>query len=126
MEGCVAGITSSSSLSEEELWSEVPEAWAFLEVFTAWICVGVAAEPAGLRSGLTEIRGDLIALKNKNKTHIYSVIKGLARGREGEIGEGGFYNKARSSRRLGTCSPLPPIPANTQHSNSQEPSRPSQ
>lgn len=80
----MAGITSSSSLSEEELWAVVPEAWAFLEVFTAWICVGVADGPAGLRLGLTEIRGDLIALKNKNKTHTYSVIKGLAGGGKGK------------------------------------------
>lgn len=64
---CVAGITSSSSLSEEELLAVLSEAWAFLGVFAAWAGVGVAAGPAGLRLGSTKIRGVLITLKNKNK-----------------------------------------------------------
>lgn len=64
-EGCVAGIMSSSSLSEEELGAVTPEAWAFLVVFTAWTCSGVAGT-AGPRLWLTEAGGDLIALKNKN------------------------------------------------------------
>lgn len=45
---CVAGITSSSSLSEEELLAVLSEAWAFLGVFVAWAGVGVAAGQAGL------------------------------------------------------------------------------
>lgn len=88
VEGCVAGIRSSSSLSEEELWAVPPEAWAFLVVFMAWTCPGVGAGTAGPRLGLTETGGDLIALKNKNR-NIPPLIKGLVR-REGEMGEGGF------------------------------------
>lgn len=64
---CVAGITSSSSLSEE-LLGVLSEAWAFLGVLVAWVWAGVAAGPAGLRLGSTKIRGVLITLKNKNKT----------------------------------------------------------
>lgn len=45
------------------------EAWAFLGALAAWACAGVAAGPAGLRLGSTKIRGNLITLKNKNKTH---------------------------------------------------------
>lgn len=63
---CVAGITSSSSLSEEELLAVLSEAWAFLGVFVAWAGVGVAAGQAGLRLS-SKIRGVLITLKNKNK-----------------------------------------------------------
>lgn len=44
---CVAGITSSSSLSEE-LLGVLSEAWAFLGVLVAWVWAGVAAGPAGL------------------------------------------------------------------------------
>lgn len=68
-EHCVAGITSSSSLSEEELLAVLSEAWAFLGVSAAGACVAVAAGPAGLRLGSTKIRGGLITLKNKNKTY---------------------------------------------------------
>lgn len=64
---CVAGITSSSSLSEEELLAVFSEAWAFFGVFAAWAGVGVAAGPAGLRLSSIKIRGVLITLKNKNK-----------------------------------------------------------
>jgi len=56
----VAGITSSSSLSEEELLAVLAEARAFLGVFAAGACVVVAAGPAGLRLGSTKIRGGLI------------------------------------------------------------------
>lgn len=85
----MAGIMSSSSLSEEELWPVPPEAWAFLVVFTAWTCPGVGAGIAGPRLVLTETGGDLITLKNKNR-NIPPLIKGLVRGREEEMGEGGF------------------------------------
>lgn len=57
----MAGIKSSSpsSLSEEELWAVVPE--AFFVVFTAWTPSGVGAGTAGLLLRLTETGGDLIA-----------------------------------------------------------------
>lgn len=45
---CVAGITSSSSLPEEELLAVLSEAWAFLGALAAWAGTGVAALPAGL------------------------------------------------------------------------------
>lgn len=64
---CVAGITSSSSLSEEELLAVLSEARAFFGVFAAWAGVGVAAGTAGLRLSSIKIRGVLITLKNKNK-----------------------------------------------------------
>jgi hypothetical protein len=84
----VAGIKSSSpsSLSEEELWAVVPE--AFFVVFTAWTPSGVGAGTAGLLLRLTETGGDLIALKTKNR-NIPPLIKGLVRGRGEEMGEGG-------------------------------------
>lgn len=69
VEDCVAGITSSSSLSEEELAAVLLEARGFLGALAAWACAGVAAGPAGLRLGSTKIRGGLITLKKKNKTH---------------------------------------------------------
>lgn len=64
---CVAGITSSSSLSEEELLAVLSEARAFFGVFAAWAGVEVAAGTAGLRLSSIKIRGVLITLKNKNK-----------------------------------------------------------
>lgn len=85
VEGCVAGIMSSSSLSEEELWAVVPE--AFFVVFTARTCSGVGVGTAGPQLRLTETGGDLIALKTKNR-NIPTLIKGLVRGRGGEMGEG--------------------------------------
>lgn len=80
----MAGIISSSSLSEEELLAVLSEARAFLGLPAAWVRAEAAAGPAGLRLGSTKIRGSLITLKNKNKTHP-PVIKGL-RG-EGKVGE---------------------------------------
>lgn len=58
-EHCVAGTTSSSSLSEE-LPAVLSEAWTFLPALVAWAWARVAAGPAGLRLGSTKIRGVLI------------------------------------------------------------------
>lgn len=85
-EHCVAGTTSSSSLSEE-LPAVLSEAWTFLPALVAWAWARVAAGPAGLRLGSTKIRGVLITLKNKNRTQP-AVINGLAGGRQGWAGEG--------------------------------------
>lgn len=59
-EHCVAGIISSSSLSEEELLAVLSEARAFLGLPAAWVRAEAAAGPAGLRLGSTKIRGSLI------------------------------------------------------------------